>query len=364
MRQLNDDTFIGQIRFPDLQKRYKEESKAIIRQTEREFKRDSEKLKETNETEIHTCREHDELVNLCIHPFTESSSPIRQLGYRFIRADPLSELGEKNVDFLLYNSEGRRPIIIFGEVKTVITNTSKLLRDLEEHHEIIRSKIEYIKNEYLKTDLEPIIEFVLGVPSSFSIEARDAVWDNQRDIIVWLTTPDLKLKLAQPRQENGRLRMLHHDHNLNEILRQTIPSSKKAFDCFPQSHTVIKFKLLIECIEYPTHGPVINKGNLSDKIRSQMSYLDENQQKIQRDLILKEAVNIGFIKPSQDSQTRYNVVSKSRKPSTLERELTNSWINSHLSDAKNKEINTSINRLQTDILNLQNKKPTLFKNTG
>lgn len=176
MPQVDDNAFLRLVAFPDLKRRYEKELKLEIRQIEEEFKRSYDNRRAMHDREIETYRRHDEVVSMCIHPFSEEGTSVRQLGYQFIRAEPLSELGIKNVDFLIYRREGRTPIVIFGEAKSRITNFSQTLREVGERRANIETRTDYVKTNYLKTTSDPIFEYVLAVPTSIAIETRDAIW--------------------------------------------------------------------------------------------------------------------------------------------------------------------------------------------
>jgi len=63
--------------------------------------------RESLREEIDTQRQHRKLISYSIFPFAEGNPA----GYKFIRSEPLEELGVPNFDFLLWNLNGS---VIFG----------------------------------------------------------------------------------------------------------------------------------------------------------------------------------------------------------------------------------------------------------
>lgn len=181
---LSDDGFLRTVIHEDLRKRYLKDEKNEERRVRSEYRKGRKGNVERYTLAIERQDEHDDLVNLCVHPFIETAFMPTKLGYNFLRADPLLELGVRNFDFLVYKADAKRPIAIFGEVKTSITNSAELVRELKEKSGVVESNLGYVKKDYLKSSQDPLLEVVLAVPSRSSIEAYNAISNSNEPIIL------------------------------------------------------------------------------------------------------------------------------------------------------------------------------------
>ncbi|MCL4436514.1 MAG: hypothetical protein M1503_03780 [Thaumarchaeota archaeon] len=360
---MEHNDFVKLIPSPKLQKKYQKLSKSLVKEKSKEFDEKQSETEEKYKSDIDTHRDHDDLVSICIHPFTRKDSQVQKLGYRFVRADPLYELGCKNMDFLLFKTTGKKPIAIFGEVKTIVTNGQKLMSELDECRQVIEAKLDYIKEHYLKTSTDPLLEYVLAVPSFHSIEAINAISEHDKGIILWLCDkfePKLKIGQPPPRTDNKQ-RMLHHDAELMRLLKDSLPSSKRDLAFYPQSHTIRKLKLLLLEAQPTQHGMIINKERLNSRIKVEMSYVDAATQSQELDFIIKEGQTIQFIHPLEDELgDLFRISSRSKALDTLENELEERWISHRVEEAKKEHIRKALDGLQKDILSERDKQTVLF----
>lgn len=359
---MEDDDFLAQITFSDLKKRYSEEIHSITRKANSDFRDTVDaRVAELNRG-IETQKEHDKVLNLSIHPFIEKSSPAAKLGYVFVRAAPLFERDVKNLDFLIYRREGKKPIAIFGEAKSSITNYNKVLTEFDERKKVVEDNLEYVKSQYLKTTADPILEYVLVVKSSIASDTRDAALERSMNLVLWQADPyEIRLKLMTPPpgiDPTTSIKWVHHDANLNSVLGKSIPSNAAALAFFPQSHTVTKMKALLQCMRVEEHNLTVPLSLLESYLSEQMGYLDSGERAKEAGFIIREAERIGFVAESTN-KPELAIISGRRKPSSLEEEIQNRWIQSKLDEERKSAIDQAKDIFQREILSEQKKRPTL-----
>ena len=66
-----------------------------------------------------------------------------------MRSDPLCEKGLRNFDFLLFKRHAKTSVAIFGEVKSSVTNPSRIIDDFEKKRETVELNREFIATNYL-----------------------------------------------------------------------------------------------------------------------------------------------------------------------------------------------------------------------
>lgn len=358
---MDDESFLSQIIFPDLKKQYARRIKEALREVNRTFGDESVGLQSTHESHIETDREHDEAIDICVYPFVDRYSSISSLGYRFIRAAPLLELETQNVDFLIYKREGTKPIAIFGEAKSSITNYSRVLTELAERRKAIESKLDYVKSECLKTDSDPICEYVLAVKGSIAINARDAILDSGQQVILWIVDYlDRRLSMGQaPNEQPQRRMMTHSDPILTKTLGEGVSSSAATFAYYPQSHTATRLKSVLRCFEETEHGLIIPLLRLRQFIDTQLFYLSEEEKTNHMDGIIRELQKIGFAVRSE-VKPELHVLSRHRKIRSLEEELVSKWIKHKIEEERSRRIEARRSQLQEEVLAEQSRQPTLF----
>lgn len=358
---MDDDAFLRLVTFPDLKKLYDKRIKETIKEVNVAFRRDFEQLKEEHEYQIKSSRDHDQVVNLCVYPFVERDLPLSRLGYRFLRAAPLLELGVKNIDFLIYRQEGRRPIAIFGEAKSSIANYARTLNEVAERRRIIESNLGYIKTEYMKTGSDPILEHVLAVKSIIGIDTRDAILEGRHEVILWLVDfLERKLRLGQPPEEEpARHLMMHHDEDLTRFLSDGVLSNAATFAFYPQSHTVSKLKAMLQCLETLDRSLVVPIYRLSQFIDTQLFYLNDAQKTVEVDIIVREAEKIAFAVKFEDKPV-LRIISRYRKLGSLEAELQSLWLKTRMEEIRVSKVDEARTQVQNEIIAEQKSRPTLI----
>ena len=170
----NDKDFI--LKLPKhLHQEYKSERRNLINKSSTEWPNDYHTAKKSEGIELD--KYHTEILNACIFPFVQQSSITRKLDYAYIKSSPLSELGVKNVDFLIASKiDGA---LIFGETKGTLTDPKDVISEYKKRIEVINENSSYIKNMFpdIKTQ-----EYVLGVPSDSAVETVKAIQRSDANI--------------------------------------------------------------------------------------------------------------------------------------------------------------------------------------
>lgn len=359
---MDEKTFLIRITDKELQTEYSAGIRRLTKQITTEFNATRPVLQEQLINGFDEENTHDRIINTCIYPFVETALPIAQLGYRFVRAAPLSELGFKNIDFLIYRSAGRRPIAIFGEAKGGVTNLARTLTEFAERRQIIERNLDYIKTNYLDTSSDPICEYVLAVKSSMATRMRDSVLESEIRLILWqVDYMHHKLQLVQaPSTEPDRHLMTHSDPELTSTLAVSdgLTSFENTFAFFPQSHILAKLLNALQVVEKDGPNNILRPYKLNQYITAQLSYLDEARRQEQVEQIIQEALTINFAAKIPDSPD-YLIASKSRSRASLEDEVKLKWIKSKLDKTWSDKVEEARERLQSETLEKQRRNPGL-----
>lgn len=359
---MDDDAFVSQLRFEDNRREYPRSIRRQIREVRAAVWKDYGDFEKTHEEGIRTERDHDIVVNLCVYPFVVPELPPARLGYRFLRGAPLDELGGRNFDFLIFRREGKKPIAIFGEAKSSIVNFGSVVNEVAEKQKIVESKLDYIKSEYLKSNVDPICEYVLAVRTSFGTKTRDAIEQSGKPMILW-TVDYLKhreLRLEQtPRGEPMRHLMAHNDEALTKVLAQGTPSDSATFAFYPQSHIVSKLKTILAVKEESEYALVAKFHKLRTYLGIQLSYLNDSQREAEFQAIITEAEKMGFVTVSKKTG-ELNLQSRYRKMKTLEEELEKRWVRHKFEEESNAKVEAARLAIQSEFTAREAKLPPLF----
>jgi hypothetical protein len=354
---MDDSSYLNLLRFKDLRSSYTKRAKEVRKRNKEWVREKYESFSKEFNNELTRCREHDEIVNLCIHPFSESNPERLALGYNYMRADPLYEKGIDNFDFLICRIEGKRPIAIFGEVKSSITNFKRSFSEFDDKVKNVEDNREYIKNEYLGIDNEPLFEYVFAVKSNLSPDVRDIIVEEDKNIILWIADLyDGSLKLARSPKGEGRNKMQHHDHSLSKYLGQSVRSSRNTFDFFPQTHMLRKLKILILSLE---ERNILSIERLRRNIFANCFFLTPKERQAEFESIVQNGLEIGFLVDDEKKVGEYRISSVTSKLSELEEEIQERWKTAKIKEFARKNLEESINILQSQILDDQRKRPTL-----
>ncbi len=291
---------------------------------------------------------------------TQGASTLSACPPDMTSAFPSTQKRRQNFDFLVWNPIGRKPIAIFGEVKGSVRNPTAVVTEVEEKRKIVEANLGYIKQEYLKTNADIICEFVIGIPSLFSVEIRDAVEASNSNVVVWQADSSaMVLELVQPPRSLAKgAQMLHHDPNLNRVLSDPIDVTNVTYGFFPQSHPVTKLRVLATLLKREPHGPIVELRDIEQAVESQLFYLKKEHQERVTSEMVKESVRIGFALYHQERAV-LRIQSRFRQYKSLKDDLVEKWVQARLNAEREEEIGSKIQALETEMLAEQAKQPSL-----
>ncbi|MPZ07466.1 MAG: hypothetical protein GEU26_13805 [Nitrososphaeraceae archaeon] len=356
---LDDKEFLESLTFDDLKKEYTQRKKELISDINNTYLKQRQKLirKYSQETEID--KRHRMILNACIFPFSHDGS-LSSLGYYFVRASPLSELGISNLDFLLFHPDSPT-CSIFGEVKGSINDSQKIVDELKLRMKEVEKNDSYIKDKYIKNQ-NTRTEFVLGAEFPESNEIHKTVLRKGGKIKVWAAGHRLGsdrpvLSLFRPLANNEVAKsMLHEDPILTQKLKN-IPTSFDYKSMFPESHIVAQLKILLLVEEDEERCFALS--DLNDLVKEELIYLEEEQIKVICSKILSVAENIGFVQKVDAEQYRYKITSKGRRADTKEDDLKKKWIDFAIHKELENEKNEKVLELQKVYIEKKKKRKTI-----
>lgn len=286
-------------------------------------------------------KEHRELLNLCVFPFAKPDTPA---GYRFIRADPLEECGEKNFDYLLYDFDGH---VIFGECKANLTRqVDRILNDIDEQRKKVEDRLDYIRDNYLLGEEIQHIEYVISVFTSDAEKITKRVLSRGDDLITWAvdrykkqisvnqtlpeTLPeDSDAESLEEEFENLRRRSEHSVNSLNSALRSE-ESSTECFDVFPESDKVTKLRTLITASESEGRNSFVSVDDVDSILENDLFYLNKDRVMNLRETIIGDGLEIGFLEGWEEDEADYKIVSRYTHSDGLEETLKKKWCDSRI----------------------------------
>lgn len=307
-------------------------------------------------TDIANDKRHRQLLNLCIFPFVE----YQPLGYEFIRADPLEELGEPNFDFLLFDFDGHA---IFGECKANIGEgwESECVKDVIKEREAVEKHEDYIVENYLGSEIRHK-EFVLAVFSPDADQITREILKQKEKIVTWRVhrMEDKRINVntsAPPREDwpedpDEYYDLIQHDHHaLNSKLRQ-LKSSTECFDLFPESYPVTELRTLITARHKVTGSCYVDQDTLLQTIRDSLYYLTDERQDEILNSIIKDAKEINYLRDWDGDEGDYKIVSRYTDSDGLEETLSSKWIEYKVEEEKDGIRNSCWNEVHEEILSI------------
>lgn len=356
---IDDESFINSLEIEDLKKKYIKLKEEKIKFIDEKFSNDFNSLKAKLEKEIQIDKNHRMILNACIFPFSQKNS-FENYGYIFLRASPLSEIGEKNFDFLLFNKTNH---VIIGEAKGQVKDPSRVIDEYKQRRSILEDNMDYFKNTYLNSG-NCDSEFVLGVNWADSNETMKSILRKKLDIIVWsvgvdfITLKNRILKFVAPpsQPDKSHKKMLHVNRKLCSLETETSIDYKSFF---PDSHIFAKLMLLIY-LEEDENGN-FRYDDLTELVKTELHYLGNDEIRKIVDEILKMGQEINFLdKVSSFAEPQYKIISKGKKADTREKELKNKWIKYQINKKKEQEIIQEISTLHERLLNERKKYKTML----
>lgn len=302
--------------------KYKKIRKQKIKEKKEEFITQKPRIKAEIEREIEKDQRHRDLVNMCIFPFC-TPGKITKLGYGFITAEPLAELGIKNFDFLIY----KKKVAIFGDAKGSISRPHETVSEINGKIQSVKENLQYISETYLG-ESPSCIEFVIGLYAMDDEKVIREINKQGGGIIVWsidrynsTLTPKT---LIDDEDKAIELGILHRDASLINAIKN-VQTSHKLFEIFSSSHIFSLLRVLLLAKIVTDEGDLILKEtDLVDIVKKELFYVDEPIQKRKVEAILNMAESIGFLRRVEPGVFR--VVSRYKADKSLEKDLKRKYI--------------------------------------
>jgi len=164
--------------------------------------------------DLESDKKHQTLIKLCAKAFAQTELS-ESSGYEFYFAEPLLEQGPEkkgnhSFDLFLYNEKENRAIFI--ECKSSISDSKKILKEVEDSRDLILKKIDYL-SDIVGTTLDPgRIEYVLCIFDRDSTKITMSHQSQSKKNKPKYDTNLIKLWIYKPRTQIVQL-YLHHSHN-------------------------------------------------------------------------------------------------------------------------------------------------------
>lgn len=307
-----------------------------------EFEEKVDSLTRTYKDEITKQQEHRRLINFCIYPFAqESSTPA---GYRFIRADPLEELGVPNFDFLLYDFEGH---MVFGEAKASLPQQiDRIVNEVAEQAQVVDEHEDYIESEYIGQEIRHK-EFVLATFTRANELTRKII-ALEEDIVTWaVNRAERKIEVNNALPQGSDLpasrlgdpveevlddidrQISHADNRLNSALTRA-ETDDGLFDVFPRSGSFDRLRTIITSCQIEGRYTYIDRADIkSSALESMRNHEGEEVEELV-DKILQSGLEVGILERWEDDRGQFKVVSQYGSRDGLEKTLKKKWIDYRL----------------------------------
>ena len=331
------------LRLPkNLRDEYKAKRADLINENNTKWSADHHVIKKREGIKLD--KDHNEILNACIFPFVQHSNIIQKLGYAYIKSSPLSELGVKNVDFLIASQTD--DVLIFGEAKGKITDPRTVITQYKERIKIIEENSAYITEKFsgMKT-----FEYVLGVPSGKSLETAKAIRRSNTNIILWYMDMwhDVKLSMAILPTENAaeRRKGMHSNDDLNRTLSKGVPTSTAFKTFYHESHPVAKMTVLTS-IDKSSENFTFD--DLQTCVSEELDNTPDNEITTITEQIMNCAIDIGFVKHLGDKT--YKIQSRFKHSGARYQELKTKWITQKIETEKEYDFNQKLEQLRAKFL--------------
>lgn len=358
---MTEEEFLDHLTFPDLKKEYHKEKEWILRDFRESIKGQREEKDRTRRIGIDSDKNHRDILNGCVNPFTQKGKISSELKYHFVRGSPLYELGEKNFDFLLYKPSDRSPVAVMGEAKGSVSKHSGIVKEALGRKQVAQDNMDYMKENYLSTSKDVVFEYVLGVPAIDSLDTIREIVKMGGGIVVWsVSRMEALLSASVPDTDDEDLRrsMMHSDKKLMTALDK-VDTALQHFDIYPQSHPVSHLRLLVLYCNLSDNRLIVRPSLLGLVMRNgDLFYLDEKEIDHLVDSILKMGTDIGFLERLDHDE--YAILSRHRKPHGLEEEVKEKWIAWKADSEEQEKEEKLIADLQTKFRQEREKRPELL----
>ena len=357
---INDEEFEKTLKSNNLGKKFKDEITRVRKDLRKGLKKENKKLEQSYKEEIRRSEYHDQLLSMAIAPFLNSAFQ-RKTGYKFLRCAPLLEKEVKNLDFLIFKDCEKKPIAIFGEAKSSISNPNQIIDEFIERKKILASHKDYVLKNYLNTNKNILFEYVLVVFSRDISRMKQAIEERKIPIILWsadLAFCDLNL-VASDKKEIKPL-MLHAESEFcNEI--KNLQTYLKIPIHYVQSHVVVRMRSLISVKEYhsaitSTHDQKFTKDELDLYFQKTLHYLHQSLQDTEKKYLLTVASEMKLLKQVEDE---YHFTTKSKGMKGQTKEFESTWISMKLTKNREEKLRKKIEEIYDKFRNLDNKQVSL-----
>lgn len=331
----NDRDFLSSLP-RDLHKQYKQKKASLIKDIVAKWSDDQ--LVARKNTGIELDVNHTRILNACVFPFVQQNNITQKLNYAYIKSSPLSEVGVKNVDFLIASKTDG--VLIFGEAKGKITDPREVIAEYKERIKIINENSTYIEEMFPSARSW---EYVLGVPSDRASETSKAIIRSNTNIILWQvgTWSGNTLSLVVPdTDKTARQKIIHDNNDLNkEIRNQGIPTSTNFRTFYHESHPVAKISVLT----------LIDKerftfNDLKLHVNHELDNTSDTEITLMTEQILDWAIDIGFVRSLDDGT--YKIQSRFKHADVRYDDLKTKWIKRRIECEKELDFKQKLKELQ------------------
>lgn len=299
--------------------------------------------RETLREEIDTQRNHRKLVSYAIFPFAESNPA----GYKFVRVEPLEELGVKNLDFLLYDMDGHA---ILGEAKSSIPKQApRVVNEVAERKDVATKHKEYIEKEYVGGEISEL-EFVLVVYVQDAEKIGREIAEQGEDIITWVVdshTDRMWINQSRPSEFPNNLeseepnqmleeldrRLTHSVGDLNSELDRIRTSFGQA-DILPSSIVVDQLRVVVQARRVEGRIPCVDRKDIVTIVEDNaLNYSEERIDQIV-DVLISSGKEINFLSDWDGPEAEYKVVTNYTARDDLETVLEDKWVDWRIEEMK------------------------------
>jgi hypothetical protein len=362
---VSDEEFETELNFEDLKSKYRNTVRKSRDGLTRKHVSERAELRKLKLAGIEAERTHRDLLNLCVYPFTEEGKGRRELGYRFLRASPLSELGLPNFDFLiarLYPVD-EVAILIVGEAKGSVGSPKGVVNEVVKKREIFTANSGLVLTQYLgqEKDRRYILETVVAVNSIDSANMIAAVVESAEPIKVWHgpTTGTALLSIAAPPSGTREShRYLHADHNLNELLDK-LPTIRRTFDVWPKTHTLIQLGALVRAAHPEDYGMSVKTVDLEAVLTRDMFYLSPKEREELALGLVSQGLAMGFLSPIAGPGGEFKIVAKGARRDALEATMQEKWLRWQLEQDLETEIEQDRQAIQETLRGERSRRKTM-----
>lgn len=358
MRILSDiDEFLDYLTFEDLKTNYLKEKNELLKRIELEEQEKRVENVRKLRSEIRVDQEHRKILNACLYPFATKVSPLRKLGYYFLRAAPLLEKGTSNLDFLIYKSASNGAAI-FGEAKGSVSDPSQTVRETLDRRDVVESNRDYANRTYLG-GANVSYEYVLGVSSVDSNNVAKAVIRRNGGLIIWHSerSQNPQLTIFVPSEARIRPSMMHAEDQLNKELGRKISTSLEFKTFFQQSHIAAKLLVLLS-IDKLSADETFKPEDLIKVVETELDYVDDSEVILREArTILQTGIDIGFV--GVIGENRYKIRSRYKSAASRETDLMDKWVEHRLEESFNQKTGAVLGQLKSKYRNLREQKGDL-----